>query len=415
MSLMSDRGFYVLSVMATVLALLSVQPIHAEIARPYPQGTSFPLELYEVENGDVPKLVSYGWNIFQSYKMHTPENYSAYLSALSASHATGLAAIPCSKESKNKMEWPEPKVQPWVRAIARNSNVAWWDLPEEMRPWAASELKLLQNYTAWTRASDPARRPTYEYTPNNRNAAQISRIVPAVDVIGISCYCEELQMPHAWVRYKIQEAGLHGIALAGATVGKDYLHGQKIPVAIIYCAEHYKTGRMPTPEQTYHDFWSAVVSGAQGVGVYAYFHAIKDSPVLAQNLRLLNDAATQITGPEKIGDVILRGSPIPDASCEILSGPAKTVLFRPPTEKIDFQYPSINLLARTMDGAVYVIAVNSTEQTVTARISGLPADAVSAMLPFEDRSVTINGGSLVDSFSAWGVHIYKVAGKTHRQ
>ena len=44
-------------------------------------------------------------------------------------------------------------------------------------------------------------------------------------------------MPHAWVRYKIQQSGLQGIALAGKTVGTNYLAGQKTPVAVLYCAE----------------------------------------------------------------------------------------------------------------------------------------------------------------------------------
>lgn len=374
---------------------------------PYPQGTRFPLELYEVEAKTAPVLAAHGWNIFQSYKASSTNTYDQYLSALATSGVTGLAAIPCAGQKTNKVAWPEAKVESWVRVIAGNANVAWWDLPEEARPWSAPELKLLQDYTAWTRSHDPLRRPTYEYTPNNRNAEQISRIVPTVDIIGISCYCEEMRMPHAWVRYKIQEAGIHGIALAGATVGRDYLQGQKIPIAILYCAKSTKTGAQPAPEQTYHDFWSAIVSGARGVGVYAYYHAMADDPSLAQNFQRLNEAAAQISGPEKIGDVVLWGDPNPAVTFKVLAGPENTVSFQPPTEKIDFRYSSINLLSKIKDGNIYVIAVNSTEQAVTARISGLSVGAVTASLPFENRSVTVSGGNFTDSFGPWGVHIYK--------
>jgi hypothetical protein len=393
---------------ACLALLFAARQVCAEIPVPYPQGMAFPLEAYEVGPKEAPALAAAGWNIFQSYGISQTNDYDVYLSELKAGHATGLVAIACFGGKTDKVEWPEPKVQSWVNGLAGNSNLAWWDLPEEARPWSAPDLKLLADYTAWTRRNDPARRPTYEYTPNNRNAAQISRIVPTVDVIGLSCYCEEMRMPHAWVRYKIQEAGLHGIALAGATVGRDYLHGEKIPVAILYCAKFPKTGRMPAPEQTYHDFWSAIVSGARGIGVYAYHHAMKDDPALAQNFDRLNEAATQISGPEKIGDAVLWGEAGPDVAFEILSGPKKTVLFRPPTEKADIQYPSLNLLSKKRDGNIYVIAVNSTEQTVTARITGLPAAASSALLPFENRSMTINGGNFTDSFMPWGVHIYKM-------
>ena len=382
--------------------------------QPYPQGTAFPLEMYEVEGGDAPALAACGWNIFQSYKIKSTNSYDEYLSALATKNVTGLTAIPCSGQKTNKVELPEAKVQSWVGHIAANSNVAWWDLPEEARPWVTHDLKLLEDYTAWTRTYDPARRPTYEYTPNNRNASEISRIVPMADIMGLSCYCEEMRMPHAWVRYKIQEAGLHGIALAGATVGRDYLHGQKIPVAILYCAQNPATGAMPTPEQTYHDFWSAIVSGARGIGVYAYHHAMEDNPALVQNLQRLNEAAMQITGPEKIGDVILRSEKNLNVTIEILSGPEKTVSFRPPTEKSDFQYPSINLLSKIKDGNIYIIAVNSTGQTVTTRITGLPATTAAVQLPFENRSIPARSGEFTDLFAPWGVHIYKTPAPVRR-
>ena len=55
-----------------------------------------------------------------------------------------------------------------------------------------------------------------------------------------------------------------------------------------------------------------------------------------------------------------------------------------------------------------MIAVNSTDHSVTATISNLPSVAASATLPFESRLVTMTNGSLADTFPAWGVHIYKL-------
>jgi prepilin-type N-terminal cleavage/methylation domain-containing protein len=91
----------------------------------------------------------------------------------------------------------------------------------------------------------------------------------------------------------------------------------------------------------------------------------------------------------------------------ILSGPEKTVPFRPSTEKADIQYPSLHLLSKIRNGNVYVIAVNSTDQAVTARLTGLPSGANPVLLPFENRSVPGSGGNFTDSFAPWGVHIYK--------
>jgi hypothetical protein len=402
---------FVRLILTFVLALTQLRAATAfgETARPYPQGPAFPLEVYEVRPEEVPALAACGWNIFQTYGIANTSGYDVYLTHLAADGAGAMAAIGSYGSKTNRTEWPAAKAQSWIRAIAAHGNVAWWDLPEEMRPWSPRELKVLTDYTAWTRAGDPARRPTYEYTPNNRNAAELARIVPNVDILGVSCYCEEMRMPHAWVRYKIQETGLHGIALAGATVGADYLRGQKIPVAILFCAKDAKTGLMPVSDQTYHDFWSAIVSGAQGIGVYAYHHAMRDDPSLARNFKRLSEAATQISGPEKLGDVILRGETCPTVVAEILSGPEKTVSFRPPTEKVDFQYSSLNLLAKAKDGIEWVIAVNSTDQPVTARVSGLPPIGNRVTVPFENRTLAFASGSLTDRLEPWGVHIYKIA------
>jgi hypothetical protein len=374
---------------------------------PYPQGTAFPLEMYEVQVADVVNLVSNGWNIVQNYNLKTTTDFSNYLQGVSAWQETSVAVIPCyTATNGNDYEWTQSQVQSWVQAVAGAPNLAWWDLPEEMRSWIPSELKLLGDYTAWTRLYDPAQHPTYEYTPNNRNATEISHIAPMVDVIGISCYCEYINMPHAWVRYKVEESGRHGLALAGKTQGSDYLGGQKTLVAVLYCA--VSNNGAPTPDQTYHDFWSAIASGAQGISVFAYFHALHDNPPLIDNLQRLNLAASQITGPENIGAVVLYGAAVSNVTFTVTSGPTQTVAFQPPTETTLFQYPSLNVLTKTWAGNVYVIAVNSTSDSVSACISNLPSAAASASLPFESRSVPMSGGSFADTFAPWGVHIYKM-------
>jgi len=373
----------------------------------YPQGTAFPLEVYEADGREMAGLAAHGWNILQSYGMGTADDNDRYLRKLAGLPVNGLIVVPCNGHGTNKMEWPAERVQAWVQDVGTNPNVAWWDLPEEVRPWRAPEMRMVADYTAATRRFDPLRRPTYEYTPNHRDGPTVARTITNVDVVGLSCYCEATHMPHAWVRYKVQEAGIHAIKLAGATVGPDYLHGQKTPVAILYCAQDKKGDAIATPEQSYHDFWSAVVSGARGIGVYSYFHSQRDNPGLAKNWERFNAAASELSGPEKIGEAVLWGETVSEVGFEIVSGPAQTVAFRPSAEKHDFQYPSINVLAKAKDGKLLVMAVNSTDQTVVARITGLPAGE--AVLPFEGRSVAVKDGGMTETFAPWGVHVYKMA------
>jgi hypothetical protein len=404
-----------------MLALLSaVGPVDAQVVLPSPQGTMFPLMMYEATPADARNLTPYGWNVLQSYGLNTTSDINNYMQGLATNKVTGVAVIPATlttnalnTNSTYYAEWSQAQAQSWVQGLVANTNLAWWSLPEEMRSWMPTELQLLGDYTSWTRANDPQQRPTFEYTPNNRAASEISHIVPTVDVIGLSCYCEFIGMPHAWVRYKVQEAGLHGIALAGKTAGNDYLAGQKTPVAVLYCAKAAGVNsptNMPTPSQTYHDFWSAIASGARGISVFAYWHGLHDDPSLTNNLQQLNLAASQITGSEKLGDVVLFGAPNTNVTVSIISGPSQTVSFQPPNETNSFQYPSVNVLCKTWARNVYVIAVNSTDQPVTATISNLPSVAASAALPFESRSVTMTNGGLADTLPPWGVHIYKLPG-----
>lgn len=379
---------------------------------PAPQGTAFPLMMYEVPGAEVSNLASSGWNIFQSYGLNA-DDYTWYLQVGLASGMTTVVDIPATGTDHPYVEWQEADVRDWIGSLEANPNLAWWSLPEEMRPAVPSELQILTDYTAWARAYDPQQRPTYEYIPNGRSATSVSQIVSNVDVIGLGCYCEYIGMPHPWVRYVLQEAGLNGIAIAGSTVGNDYLAGQKTPVAVLYVAQITEANTnpptMPTPSQTYHDVWSAIASGARGISVFAYAHALHDDLSLVTNLLQLNLAASQISGPERIGDVVLYGTPVPQVAFTIISGPEQTVAFQPPSEAEPLQYPSLNVLSKTWSGSVYVIAVNSTEQQVTAIISNVPSVTASAVLPFESRTVTVTNGSFTDSFPAWGVHVYKLS------
>jgi len=381
-----------------------------QVAACYPQGAAFPLLMYEI-SPNYPTLSAYGWNIMQEYGLNTNSDVNNFLQELLSNNQAGPAVIPDNGTSDPYTGWTQSQVQTWVQSMAGNPNLAWWYLPEQMFPWYPSETNLLNNYTAWTRLYDPQQRPTCEYTENSFNDADVSGVIRYVDVVGISCYCEELGMPHAWVRYKLQQAGAGGAALAGKTLGGNYLAGQKTLVAVLSIARF--TANSPSeasPAQTYHDFWSAIASGARGIAAWSYYHDVNDDPAnLTNNLNELNLAASQITGPEQIGSMIIEGAVNSNVTFAVTSGPTNTVSFIPPGESTSFQYPSINVLSKTWNGCVYVIAVNSTSNTVAATFSNIPSTATAAQLPFETRSVPLTNGTFSDSFAAWGVHIYKMA------
>ena len=381
----------------------------------YPQGTGFPLLMYEVDSSYT-NLSVYGWNVVQQYGLVTNTDVNNFLAGLQANDQTGPAIIPCSGTNDPFTGWTQAAVQSWVQSIDGNTNIAWWSLPEQLLPWYPTETNLLGNYLTWTRQYDPQQRPCYEYTENSFTAADMSKIIIYSDIVAVSCYCEQINMPHAWVRYKLQQVGAGGAALAGKTLGPNYLAGQKTLIGDLSIAEYPNTNNYPTeptPAQTYHDFWSAIASGAQGIAVYSYYHAENDDPANLTNCLLqANIAASQITGPEQIGSVILNGTPNTNVTFLVTAGPTNTVAFMPPGVSTNIQYPSINVLSKTWNGNVYVIAVNDTSSNVTAVITNLPVPESSAALPFEARLVTMTNRSFTDTFAPWGVHIYKLTTST---
>ena len=378
-------------------------------AMPYPQGTAFPLMMYEV--GDAPSaanVASYGWNIIQNYGLSTNSVINAFLQLASSNSLGGDVPIPCGGDvSTNFAEWPQAQVQAWIQGSMTNSNIAWWDMPEEMRSWHPTEVQLLQDYRTWIQLYDTnGHRPTYEYTPNARTTSSQIGVITNLDIIGCGAYCEAAGQPHAWVRYKVQEAGIHAVTLGGGTIGSNYLAGQKTVVSVLYLADP-NNGSLPTPQQSYHDVWSSIASGAQGITVWAYWHGVHDNPVLTNNLNQFNLAAAQISGTE-IGQAILYGAQNTNINFIVTAGPTNTDSFNP-GDGTTWQYSSINVLCKTWSNNAYVIAVNSTSNSVSANITNLPVTTGTAALPLEFRSLAVSGGGLADTFAPWGVHVYKLA------
>src|SRR5262249_15698843 len=100
--------------------------------------------------------------------------------------------------------------------------------------------------------------------------------------------------------------------------------------------------------------------------------------------------------------------PVTGVAATVLSGPQQTVAFTPAGYTTAVQFPSIHVFCQQWNGSNYLIAVNSTDQRVTASFVNLPpAGSGSATVLFESRTVPLNQGSFADSFPAWGVHIYR--------
>ena len=385
----------------------------------YPQGSAFPLQLYELVNrcrtdGDIALVAPDGWNIGHGYCWADggtgTDSLNALLQNLAQSGMQGLPALPAFGivDDTGRTEWEENDIRAWIQALAPNANIAYWDLPEELRSYGhftETEYRVVQDYTAWTRTYDPLKRPNFMYIPPNYTQAQVQNYVQYLDIIPATASADRRGMPHAWVRWRMEET-IRGIE-ARAVIGSDYLNGEKTPVGVVQLSG-FNDPVIPTADQTYHDFWQLIASGAKGIFVFSYARRLDQGGALIPNWNRLREAASQISGPEQLGAMILYGQPVTGVTVTILSGPEQTVSFTPERYDTPVQFPSIHVFCQQWNGSNYLIAVNSTDQSVTASFANLPpTGSDGATVLFESRGVSISEAGFTDSFPAWGVHIYR--------
>ena len=397
-----------------MIALVLLVPLFGNSTAPriYPQSSGFPLQLYSLtRDSDIPVVGASEWSIGQRYGWDSGGSgvttLDAFVKLLATSNIDAMPHLPCTgvvADPGGRVAWTEANMANWIRALARNGNVAYWDFPEELRYWKPSELAIAQSYSAYTRQYDQLRRPNFQYQPNQTDAARCARFVPFFDVIATGNYADYAGQPHPWVRWHVEEA-IRGVHLAGAVIGRDYLHGQKTIVSVIQLFKG-ANGIVPTPDQSYHDFWGSIASGAQGIFVASYSHR-NDVPSLLTNWSRLCDAASQVTGPEQLGSVILFGTTDTGVTATVTQGPNQSAPFTPYNTATPITIPAIGMRCWLWNGSTYVIAVNSTDQTVTATFANLPL-VPNGLVLFQKRSVSLTNGTLTDSFLPWGVNVYKV-------
>lgn len=367
----------------------------------YPAGNRFPLGLYSIHDAEKMQSVKgFGWNIAHTYHFQP-----VFLQTCFSSGMLALAHLPGKSDLI-----PEAQTAQTIKELAVSHSIAWWDLPEERRWWHKKEMTVIANYCKWTRRYDRKKRPNYMYIPGHYSVEDVAKYVPYLDIIPASVYTTYSGMPHAWVRWRM-ETTVKAIELAGFKIGSEYLNGEKTPVAVLelfYGGEKTKAVKIMTPKGAYHDFWQCIVSGARGILIFSYWHK-RDKPQYEKNWQAYCRAALQITGKKRLGQMVLYGKKLPGVRCEIIKGPRQTQEFIPHGTKLDkISFSSIDYFVKTWKKNIYIVIVNSVEETVSVRISGLPDNIANAVILFKNSTVPIKDKSLVMSLRPLDVNILKL-------
>ncbi|MCK5802342.1 MAG: hypothetical protein KAI66_05895 [Lentisphaeria bacterium] len=420
---------FVLTVVSACFAAEPGEPI-------YPVGTRFPLLLYSIHTlEEMDEVADAGWNVGHRYRFSS-DFFDTVEKAgwLCVAHLEGktkvkkAAATPAKKAGKQtaaanleeadgtgKAVAPterlrtEEELAGDIRSYAKHDALAWWDLPEEQRWWYPDEYQIVKNLSAWTRKYDPKQRPNYMYIPGHYTTKGIGKYVQYLDIIGAGTYTEYSHQPRAWVRWRTEET-VRAIKDAGFRIGRDYLHGEKIPIGIpMLFSSGLQKMDPTTPVGAYHDFWSCIASGARGIFVFSFWHR-RDMPIFQKTWADgYNRAAQNLQRVPGLDQALLFGEDVP-LTVTVTKGAPRTPTFRPFGFEEDISLPSVNVLGRKHEGTLYIVAVSSQERPVTATISGLPDGVTTLRVHCEDRKdgdeITPGKGGFEDTFPWLTVHLY---------
>lgn len=392
------RTTWMLATLSAVAAASGQDPD----ALPYPYGKQFVLGLYSVPVDHLAEVKAAGWNVVHTYGFK-PE----FLTAVGQAGLVSLAPLPRRGEQVD-----EAAIKQRIVELAASDALCWWDIPEELRYWRADEWAMVRDYPTWTRELDPRRRPVMMYFPNHYDAAALARYVPHLDLITAGCYTDATGQPRAWVRWRVEQQ-VQAIRLAGHEIGPDYLNGQRTVVSALGLYYPKNSATITSGVAAYHDFWSAICSGAQGILLFSYWHK-RDDPFLEQAWTDYCRAAAQIRGEEHLGEVVLYGTVEPKVSARVVSGPPLGDVLQTAGQAAELRYPSVNVRAWRWNDQLYLVAVNSNRRGVTAEIAGLPDGLTEGEALFEQtkdaapRRLAVAGGTLTDAFDGYGVHLYKL-------
>ena len=150
----------------------------------------------------------------------------------------------------------------------------------------------------------------------------------------------------------------------------------------------------PTREQLFAMTYAAVIHGAHGVTWYTYggFNQNEGVTSTPERWRNICDLAAQLA---ELAPVLVERTPPQPSVPTITSGP-----------KTDpFGGPSVTCLLKRHDGWNYLLAVNASTESVSAKLSAAEATTVEVL--HENRTCAVVNGHLADDLAPFAVHVYR--------
>jgi len=370
----------------------------------YPYGNKFPLGLYSLHT-DLDSANYYGWNHGHRYGyridniryLATPMPDS-YFEECKKNNLHSFARLSWTDSLDRKWSVSDQKTINEIIQQEKNTNISWWDMPEELRYWKNSEYSILKKYPQLIREYDTKRRPTYMYIPGHYTKEAIKYYVPFLDIIPASCYTNYQDNPHIYVRWSIERTK-DAILDDGYKLGKDYLNNEKTVIAIL---ELFEQENLLTKEGTWHDFWLAIACDVKGIQVFSHFYR-NSSTTVKESWRVLNEAI-KLFRKNKFKEIILCGENL-ELKQKIIIGPSTSPILH--IQDKSYILPSLKILAKKHQDTTYVIAVNSSNESIIYQLQDIPPLVIESKNLISEKINTVNNQIIVDTLAPLGVSIFK--------
>lgn len=353
-----------------------------------------------------------GFNVVHSYSYanesgtqnpsyDTPEEYIQR----AASHGLSvMMQLGVTTPTEPDVPLPEPAD---IQQLAQYGNIAMWSIvPEEISWWplGSAQFNQLIQWADNVHTNDPKGRPVFHYLASNYAELDLKAYTGFIDAITAGAYADHGSKPRPWIRWRIEQE-VNAIKNTGSREGV-------FPVATLqmFASENYPGETTMQAQDGYHDAYLSLVSGAKSVMIFTGGRRF-EIPGLYDRY---SDFAQEINGPERLGDVFLFGLDLGEfapVKPVVMGGPthseAFTTSFAWPPSGPTVQYESISYRVMAHEGHIYIAAVNSAEQQVSALIPGIRASGPIDIL-FQDRHAALFSTQIAATFSPLGVNIYKL-------
>ncbi len=289
---------------------------------------------------------------------------------------------------------PDSTVTNYVAALARSSAVAMWYLPEE--PKTAADHESWRRLYNLIKKADPMQRPVGLYLAEGVSPEYFRAWSDVTDVIFCGAYPELYGIDRASMVTRIKGA-VEGTAGTNTTV---------IATPQFFDAQTYmeRNGLSSLPPGVYtghpnyqymrFDAYVPLMLGAQGLDWYTFEYGVY-VPDMVDSLRRVLAELTQLK------PILTSTDPVPQGmGYTILSGPTMS------NSAMGVRHPSILMTARSYGGSTYLFAASLVRDPVQVKFTGLPG--AKAEVLFENRTLRIDQGTMVDTFSDYAVHVYKL-------